>query len=128
MSDLKGCMAGGDDKGAALAKLKIEIFTSQLDKANPILTNISDAMYGNLSSSSFGIISHGLSPSNAPRYAIPHAPCNILHLVRMLIGGGWVLAIRYYDQFTGLRSEAGQAKTELEGATTDAARVFLTWA
>ena len=44
MSDLKGSMASGDSKGVALAKKKIEIFTSQLDKANPILTNISDAM------------------------------------------------------------------------------------
>eukprot|EP00657_Telonema_sp_P-1_P000571 TRINITY_DN1108_c0_g1_i1.p1 TRINITY_DN1108_c0_g1~~TRINITY_DN1108_c0_g1_i1.p1 ORF type:complete len:667 (+),score=243.27 TRINITY_DN1108_c0_g1_i1:142-2142(+) len=35
---------GKDDKAASLAQRKIDLFTGQLDQANPILTDISDAM------------------------------------------------------------------------------------
>lgn len=34
----------GNEKGRVIAEKKVEVFTNQLEEANPILTAISDAM------------------------------------------------------------------------------------
>jgi len=44
MADKEKYLEAGDEKKAAVAARQVELFTEQLDLANPILTSISDAM------------------------------------------------------------------------------------
>jgi hypothetical protein len=44
MQDVKDCTLAGDSSGVENANTRVSVFTDQLNEANPILTDISDAM------------------------------------------------------------------------------------